>query len=82
MKVDKLRKQERLQRAIDSSKAIKELAGNPLLLTMMAILNRNQELPRDRPELYEPSFASTAASMGCGAEIVSRSESRSGNYRL
>ncbi|NEQ70705.1 MAG: NACHT domain-containing protein [Symploca sp. SIO2D2] len=51
-KADKLRKQERLQRAINTSKAIKELAGNPLLLTMMAILNRNQELPRDRPELY------------------------------
>ncbi|MEQ8465797.1 NACHT domain-containing protein [Coleofasciculus sp. E1-EBD-02] len=50
--VDKQRKQERLQRAIDTSKAIRELAGNPLLLTMMAILNRNQELPRDRPELY------------------------------
>ncbi|MEQ8468619.1 NACHT domain-containing protein, partial [Coleofasciculus sp. E1-EBD-02] len=45
-------KRERLQRAIDTSKAIRELAGNPLLLTMMAILNRNQELPRDRPELY------------------------------
>ncbi len=28
------------------------LAGNPLLLTMMAILNRNQELPRDRVDLY------------------------------
>ena len=49
---DKLRKRERLQKAIDNSKAIAELAGNPLLLTMMAILNRNQELPRDRPELY------------------------------
>lgn len=49
---DKVRKRERLQRAIDTSKAISELAGNPLLLTMMAILNRNQELPRDRPELY------------------------------
>ncbi|NET60343.1 MAG: NACHT domain-containing protein, partial [Symploca sp. SIO2E6] len=49
---DKLRKRERLQRAIDTSKAIRELAENPLLLTMMAILNRNQELPRDRPELY------------------------------
>ena len=52
---DKLRKKERLQRAIDTSKAIKELAGNPLLLTMMAILNRNQELPRDRAELYNQS---------------------------
>ncbi|MEQ9626407.1 HEAT repeat domain-containing protein [Coleofasciculus chthonoplastes] len=51
-KADKQRKRERLQRAIDTSKAIRELAVNPLLLTMMAILNRNQELPRDRPELY------------------------------
>ena len=49
---DKVRKRERLQQAINTSKAIGELAGNPLLLTMMAILNRNQELPRDRPELY------------------------------
>jgi predicted NACHT family NTPase len=49
---DKLRKRERLQQAIKTSSAIGELAGNPLLLTMMAILNRNQELPRDRPELY------------------------------
>jgi predicted NACHT family NTPase len=50
--VDKLRKKERLIKAIQDSKSIRELAGNPLLLTMMAILNRNQELPRDRPELY------------------------------
>jgi predicted NACHT family NTPase len=50
--VDKVRKRDRLQTAIDTSSAIRELAGNPLLLTMMAILNRNQELPRDRPELY------------------------------
>ncbi|MEA5582786.1 HEAT repeat domain-containing protein, partial [Nodularia harveyana UHCC-0300] len=49
---DKVRKRERLQRGIETSKSIAELAGNPLLLTMMAILNRNQELPRDRAELY------------------------------
>ncbi len=48
----KVRKRERLHKAIRESKAIRELAGNPLLLTMMAILNRHQELPRDRPELY------------------------------
>ena len=52
---DKIRKKERLQKGIDNSKAIRELAGNPLLLTMMAILNRNQELPRDRAELYNQS---------------------------
>nr|WP_322681385.1 HEAT repeat domain-containing protein [Nostoc sp. DedQUE03]MDZ7976870.1 HEAT repeat domain-containing protein [Nostoc sp. DedQUE03] len=49
---DKVIKRERLQRGIAASKSIAELAGNPLLLTMMAILNRNQELPRDRAELY------------------------------
>ncbi|MGB6301834.1 MAG: HEAT repeat domain-containing protein [Rivularia sp. (in: cyanobacteria)] len=52
---DKVRKKERLQKGIDNSKAIRELAGNPLLLTMMAILNRNQQLPRDRAELYNQS---------------------------
>ncbi|BAY09257.1 hypothetical protein NIES2098_24190 [Calothrix sp. NIES-2098] len=51
--VDKLRKKERLQKAINTSTAIAELAINPLLLTMMAILNRNQELPRERAELYK-----------------------------
>jgi len=49
---DKDRKRERLQKAIETSSPIRQLAVNPLLLTMMAILNRNQELPRDRSELY------------------------------
>ena len=48
-------KRERLERSISESVAISQLAGNPLLLTMMAILNRNQELPRDRAELYNQS---------------------------
>jgi predicted NACHT family NTPase len=52
---EKVKKRDRLKRAIEDSLAIKELAGNPLLLTMMAILNRHQELPRDRPELYSQS---------------------------
>ncbi len=47
------RKRDRLQRSIDTSRAFSELAGNPLLLTMMAILNRHEELPRDRPTLYK-----------------------------
>ncbi len=49
---ERTRLQTRIERAIADSTAIRELAGNPLLLTMMAILNRNQELPRDRVELY------------------------------
>nr|WP_322664889.1 HEAT repeat domain-containing protein [Nostoc sp. DedQUE09] len=50
---DKNIKRERLQRVINESKAIAELAQNPLLLTMMAILNLKRELPRDRSELYK-----------------------------
>ena len=49
--LDRPRQQERLQAAVFDS-PIRELAGNPLLLTLMAILNRHQELPRDRAELY------------------------------
>jgi predicted NACHT family NTPase len=47
------KRRDRLQRAIDNSPTFRELAGNPLLLTMMAILNRHEELPRDRETLYK-----------------------------
>jgi len=46
-------KKERLAKAIENSKSIAQLAGNPLLLTMMAILNRSQKLPDDRVDLYQ-----------------------------
>jgi hypothetical protein len=49
---DRSRKLERLRGSIRRSTAIRELAQNPLLLTLMALLNRHQELPRDRTELY------------------------------
>lgn len=47
------KKRDRLLNCINNSRAFRELAGNPLLLTMMAILNRHEELPRDRATLYE-----------------------------
>ncbi|MGB7312712.1 MAG: NACHT domain-containing protein [Nodosilinea sp.] len=50
---DRERLKQRLKDAIANSKAIQNLADNPLLLTMMAILNRRQELPRDRADLYD-----------------------------
>jgi hypothetical protein len=50
---DRVRLKQRLKEAIANSKAIQNLADNPLLLTMMAILNRRQELPRDRADLYD-----------------------------
>jgi len=49
---EKARIRDRMKRALEYSSTIRDLAGNPLLLTIMAILNRSQELPRDRAELY------------------------------
>ena len=43
----------RIRKALQDSPAIRELAANPLLVTMMAILSRTQDLPRDRGKLYE-----------------------------
>ncbi|MEB3317783.1 MAG: NACHT domain-containing protein [Cyanobacteriota bacterium] len=46
------RKRAQLCEALARCRPIEQLAHNPLLLTLMAILNRTQELPRDRSELY------------------------------
>jgi hypothetical protein len=43
----------RLMAAVEESTAIRELAGNPLLLTMMVLLNRRKHLPRESLKLYE-----------------------------
>src|SRR5439155_659204 len=43
----------RLRNAIDQSRALRELSTNPLLLTMIAVLNRNGRLPLSRIDLYE-----------------------------
>ena len=42
-----------IMEAIRESPSIRQLAGNPLLLTIMAILARVQELPRERWKLYD-----------------------------
>lgn len=43
----------RLERSIQDSAPVRELVQNPLLLTLTVLLNRHQELPRARAELYE-----------------------------
>ena len=50
---ERTRYESRVRKAIEDSPAIRELAANPLLLTMMAIVSRTQDLPRDRGKLYE-----------------------------
>lgn len=44
---------ERITRSFEESSSIRQLAGNPMLLTIMAIIGKNQELPRERWKLYE-----------------------------
>ncbi|KJE22152.1 HEAT repeats/NACHT domain/Domain of unknown function (DUF4062) [Frankia torreyi] len=43
----------RLAAAIAGSRPIEELASNPLLLTILAIIGKHQELPRERWEVYD-----------------------------
>ncbi|MGV9779371.1 HEAT repeat domain-containing protein, partial [Streptosporangium sp. NPDC003464] len=43
---------DRLMHAMTESPSIRELAGNPLLLTILAIIGRRQELPRERRAVY------------------------------
>ncbi|MET9412669.1 HEAT repeat domain-containing protein [Streptomyces klenkii] len=43
----------RLTEAIAASRPVRELAGNPLLLTILAIIARRQRLPRDRAGVYQ-----------------------------
>lgn len=47
----------RLLIAYDSSGSIQQLYGNPMLLTIMAIISKHQELPRDRWKLYQHAAA-------------------------
>jgi HipA-like protein len=44
---------ERLRRTLAENRPVRELCGNPLLLTLIALLSRGAELPRQRHQLYE-----------------------------
>jgi predicted NACHT family NTPase len=44
---------ERIRQSLAASASIRQLAGNPMLLTIMAIIGKHQELPRERWKLYD-----------------------------
>ena len=44
---------ERILQSFDNSPSVHQLSGNPMLLTIMAIIGKHQELPRDRWKLYD-----------------------------
>ncbi|MFF7264883.1 HEAT repeat domain-containing protein [Streptomyces sp. NPDC008159] len=47
----------RLTQAVAHSRPVRELAGNPLLLTILAVVGRRRELPRDRQGVYRHAVA-------------------------
>ena len=46
-------RRERIMRSFKDSPSIRQLAGNPMLLTIMAIIGKHQELPKERWKLYD-----------------------------
>ena len=50
---DARERRQRLLKAMTDSRSIRELAGNPMLLTILAIIGKGQELPRERWKLYD-----------------------------
>ncbi len=46
-------RRERILHSFGESASIRQLAGNPMLLTIMAIIGKHQELPRERWKLYD-----------------------------
>jgi HEAT repeat protein len=44
---------DRLMHAVETTPSVRDLAGNPLLLTVLAIIARRRELPRERRRVYE-----------------------------
>ncbi|MES9544266.1 HEAT repeat domain-containing protein, partial [Actinomadura sp. NPDC000600] len=48
-----LRLRNRVLKAVKNAPAVAELAGNPMLLTILSIIARRRELPRDRRRVYQ-----------------------------
>ncbi|MDQ3814012.1 MAG: DUF4062 domain-containing protein, partial [Armatimonadota bacterium] len=48
-----LERRERIMTSFKESQSIRQLASNPMLLTIMAIIGKNRDLPRERWKLYE-----------------------------
>lgn len=46
-------RRKRIMRSFKDSVSIRQLSGNPMLLTIVAIIGKHQELPRERWKLYD-----------------------------
>ncbi|GGK70163.1 hypothetical protein Sme01_27900 [Sphaerisporangium melleum] len=70
---DAVSRTERIADAVQNIRSVREMAGNPLLLTILAIIGRHQELPRERWKVYE--YAATVLVQRWDVERYLRDES-------
>ncbi|MGW4641382.1 HEAT repeat domain-containing protein [Sphaerisporangium sp. NPDC004334] len=70
---DAVSRTERIADAVENIRSVREMAGNPLLLTILAIIGRHQELPRERWKVYE--YAATVLVQRWDVERYLRDES-------
>ncbi len=65
-----IRRQKSLQKALAEQKRIQELARNPLLLTIIALIHRYEaHLPRQRYKLYERAMNTLLTNWDAGKEL-------------
>ncbi|WP_406293026.1 HEAT repeat domain-containing protein [Embleya sp. NBC_00888] len=61
---------DRLDSALEGSRPLQEMAGNPLLLTILAIIGRRQPLPRNRRGVYEHAVTVLVARWDQAAKML------------
>ncbi len=67
-------RRERLERVIAESRPVQDLCKNPLLLTLISLLNRGGELPRRRHLLYRRAVELMAAQWEANKQLPTRVE--------
>ncbi|MGV9498106.1 HEAT repeat domain-containing protein [Streptomyces sp. NPDC003642] len=61
---------ERLTSAVQDSRPLREMAGNPLLLTVLAIIGRRQTLPHNRRSVYEHAVTVLVSHWDQAAKLI------------
>jgi 3',5'-cyclic AMP phosphodiesterase CpdA len=66
---EKAQRRKRLEEAIARSRAVRDLCKNPLLLTLIALINRGGDLPRRRHTLYRRAVELMAAGWDANKQL-------------
>ena len=74
LQTERERRKESLREALTKKPRIKQLARNPLLLTMIALIHRYRTLPRQRHELYNCAVETLISTWDKEKELTTNSE--------